>query len=428
MGTASAKKRSESIRIADTTKYTSGSIQALQGNTCRLFLNFHDENGKRHQKSRTYRAADKQKLSKREANIELQRWAKDLELQEELERQRALEEERKAKEPKPPTVDEYMRSYIDSRALKVERRTVSDYNSILNKHISPWLGSYRITELNPELVQGWVNECAKNYSSSTVRKALILLRSAMTEAVERDTLAKNPTRTVHAPKVEKTNPNALGADGRAKLVKFIAIDPASAASTAYSLALFMGMREGEICALRWRYVDLEGGQLEITEAMGRDDSAAKEEHWYIKEPKTGGSHRTLSIPAQLIPALQQRLDEAKASAKNFGMDWRDYFVVGSIDGAPMNGDMLGKRWRATACALDLVGIVGKRPTFHDLRHTWATKAVTDGTDIKTVSSIMGHSNAAMTLNTYTSADPAAKRAAAQNVADSMFAEAEGSVE
>jgi integrase len=69
--------------------------------------------------------------------------------------------------------------------------------------------------------------------------------------------------------------------------------------------------------------------------------------------------------------------------------------------------------------MGLVGTQGRRPTFHDLRHTFATFAIAEGIDVKTVSSIMGHANAAMTLDIYASADADAKRAAAMTIDEAM---------
>lgn len=410
---AQTKKRRSPITIPNATVYKTGSVQAIQGNTCRLFLSYKDEEtGKWKSKNKTYRS-ENEKLTRKEATNALLVWAAELE-----------EDLQTAAAAKKPTVAEYMRFYIDGRANKIERRTISEYDSLLKVHIAPKLGSYQIDELNPDIVQKWVNDCAKTHAPRTVRKALVLLRSAMQQAVDRDTLIKNPCRTVEAPKVPHVNPNALDEKGRAKVLQFIAIDPTSAANMGYSLALLMGMRQGEICGLKWRYVDLDNKTLDIVEALSHDNNATGANHWYTKEPKTASSRRTLSIPDQLIEPLKARLAEARESAFSFGMDYRDFYVIGFADGSPMNGNMLSTRWRTTATALELVGIQGERPTFHDLRHTWATKAVADGTDIKTVSSVLGHTNAAMTLNIYASADPAAKKQAAQNVANSMFAEAQ----
>ena len=82
----------------------------------------------------------------------------------------------------------------------------------------------------------------------------------------------------------------------------------------------------------------------------------------------------------------------------------------------MQPHYLSTRWRIAADALELIGTQGRRPTFHDLRHTFATAAIAHGVDIKTVSSFMGHANAAMTMNTYADADPDAKRRGAETVA------------
>lgn len=81
--------------------------------------------------------------------------------------------------------------------------------------------------------------------------------------------------------------------------------------------------------------------------------------------------------------------------------------------------MLSRGWKTLSDSMGLVGTQGRRPTFHDLRHTFATYAIAEGVDVKTVSSILGHSNAAMTLNIYASADTDAKLAAASTIEDVM---------
>jgi integrase len=93
------------------------------------------------------------------------------------------------------------------------------------------------------------------------------------------------------------------------------------------------------------------------------------------------------------------------------------YVLGGVDGSSMSPAMVLKGWRTLSDSMGLVGTQGKRPTFHDLRHTFATYAIAEGVDVKTVSSILGHSNAAMTLNIYASADPNSKRAAAATIDD-----------
>lgn len=330
------------------------------------------------------------------------------------------EEERTGRK-KGETVADYVSGYIEGRALYVERSTAAEYRRILTKLIEPSIGSVELDELTPDAVQAWVNELAKDFAPVTVRKALVLLRSAMTQAVDRDRLTKNPTRTVKSPKQESPKPNALDERGRAKIARFIAIDPSTRLNIGFGLALYMGMREGEICGLRWRDVDLERGSLSIEQTIGHEGSK-----WYVKEPKTGGSRRTLFIPDALIPAMRERKSQMLEEAVTAGLGGDvlpELFVVGNIDGSFMQPHYLSSRWRKAADALELIGTQGKRPTFHDLRHTFATSAIAHGVDVKTVSSMMGHANAAMTMNTYADADPDAKKRGAETVARALQAEA-----
>lgn len=87
------------------------------------------------------------------------------------------------------------------------------------------------------------------------------------------------------------------------------------------------------------------------------------------------------------------------------------FILGDALGY-YHPDRLSKDWASLTKMLGARGTEGRRLSFHDLRHTWATLALAHGMDVKTVSSNLGHANAAMTLNVYASADPDAKRRAA----------------
>ena len=371
-------------------------------------LKYKDSAGQWRQKQKSLSAK-----GKREAQRELESWRAVMEEQ--------AEEERIAAElgyTPGETVAEYVASYIEGRTNHVERSTAAEYRRILSKLIAPVLGDIELDKLTPDAVQIWVNKLAQEFAPVTVRKALVLLRSAMTQAVERDRLTKNPTRTVKAPKMDAPKPNALDERGRAQVVQFLGIDPASPTSIGVALALFLGLREGEVCGLRWRYVDLDAKTLSIEETIGHEGHK-----WYPKKPKTGGSRRTLHIPDALMPALLTRKTRMNEERMASGLALADLYVTGGADGSFMQPHYLSSKWRTIADALNLIGTQGKRPTFHDLRHTFATAAIAHGVDVKTVSSIMGHANAAMTMNTYASADPDAKKRGAETVAQAMENEA-----
>lgn len=325
------------------------------------------------------------------------------------------------------TVEEYMRDYIDSRASSIEPSTLGGYRRLLHDQIAPMLGNIKLNDLDPETVQAWVNKMRARWSAATTNKALVLLRSAMTQAVERDTLVKNPCRTVKNVKRTPKKPNSLDEKSRARLMAFFESAPASRNVLAYELAFYLGMRQGEVCGLIWRYVDLAAGTIQVQQAIGsdREPRAYKrgDSSYYVKEPKTEGSRRTLPIPDVLVPALAARRQECAERALRLGItDIEGFFVVGDDAGGFMCPSSLSHDWANISRVLGLSGTEGRRPTYHDLRHTFATTAIMNGVDVKTVSSLMGHSNAAMTLNVYASADANAKRRGIDTLAASLAAE------
>ena len=181
------------------------------------------------------------------------------------------------------------------------------------------------------------------------------------------------------------------------------------------IALSTGMRIGEKCGLTWADVSLETRTVWVRRTIARHDGK-----YYLKKPKTRGSMRDIPVAESLARSLDERrkaqateLIVAVLSPTEERMS--RLYVLGGIDGSFMSPTRLSKEWKMLAESLGLVGTQGRRPTFHDLRHTFATYAIAEGVDVKTVSSILGHSNAAMTLNIYASADPDSKRAAAATI-------------
>ena len=312
-------------------------------------------------------------------------------------------------------VESYIKSFEDVRAL--ERSTVSIYGYLL-KHIRDGIGNVRLTQLKADQVQAWeAMMIADGLSASSVRKVHNLLKSALRHAVDTDLLSKNPIAAVRPPKLDAALPNALADSQRRALLTYL--DAAS--STPFNLAVFIaistGMREGEICGLRWSDVSFETRTIWVRRSIARYNGTN-----YVKQPKTRGSIRDVPMASALADALRKRKAAQSTELVVAGLAPTEdrmagLYVLGGVDGSFMSPAMVSKGWRTLSDSMGLVGTQGKRPTFHDLRHTFATYAIAEGVDVKTVSSILGHSNAAMTLNIYASADPNSKRAAAATIDD-----------
>ncbi len=389
------------------TKDKSGTIT---GYKWRAVYYYKDESGKRHQKNVTLKTEGRDKGRSKQVEKAANQEAEAI---------RQQLNEQAVKDPHSgETVAEYFGKYVEERANSIERSSANELRRILKSYIAPSIGKIELDELTPDDVAAWVTKLSKEYAPSTVKKCLTNLRSAMRQAVDRDRLVKDPTRGVKNPQQAHRNPNALDAKGRAKVAQFIALDPDKPLNVGFALAMYMGLREGEICGLTWKCVDLNEGTISIERTIGRDGSK-----WYVKEPKTGGSRRELYAPSIIADMLTARLANAKAECLELGVPFdENMYVTGGADGSFMQPHYLSHRWRIAADALELIGTEGNRPTFHDLRHTFATAAVTAGTDIKTVASMMGHANAAMTLNIYASADKEAKKRGAAVVEQAYMAD------
>lgn len=330
-----------------------------------------------------------------EAKNLLYQWQADL--NREAEEAEARAAERGCTKP----IAELVREHID-RAVNtgaIEKSTVIGYNAAL-RHIREGFGDLPVCDLTRDMVEQWEEDMtASGLSSSTVGKAHRLLKMVLTRAVDADLIPKNPMALVKPPKRKAVNPgiNALDKATRARVMELLDMMQPCRMSTAAKIALHTGMRRAEICALRWQDVDLQGGVLWVRRSIGVAKGGP-----YLKEAKTG-KDRDIA----LTPTIVKVLKEWKANQPDGCV-----YVLGDQLGY-WDPAMLSKEWMNFVKQFGINGTEGRPCTFHDLRHTWATAAVAAGVDIKTVSSNLGHANAAMTLNIYASADPEAKRRAAQ---------------
>lgn len=282
----------------------------------------------------------------------------------------------------PSTADDYRKSLVAWQSLaEIELRDVS------RRQIEAGMRSM--------LSQGRV--------PSTVRKRLVTLRHLFDDAVAYGDVESNPCDGIRNPKQRKTPKNYLPVEERERLKARIASSNLQI-TVAAAIALYAGLREAEICALRASDVNLEAKVGWVRRAIGRDGGKT-----YLKDAKNG-QMRDFPIPEPLSMALGRWIDSNCVHGNSFlltGSDrWADPIV-------------LGRKW-ASLCELEgFQGVLGKAPTFHDLRHTYATVAIASGVDVKTVSSVLGHASAAMTLDIYAVADPVAKRMSAEVMACSI---------
>lgn len=348
------------------------------------------------------------------------------------------------------TVMAYVKQYISMREKAgMEPSTVRDYTKTCHyfgKGGAHAIEAIPLRDLTPRQVEDWEAELlGSGLSGTTVLKAHRLLKQVCKSAVEKDELQKTPVRGFKAPSRSTGKPNALDAEGHTRAMLALSSMKQTPVVVAAQLALYLGLRRGEICALTWGNVDLQGTPWPNTpraqwdtkkvrvnqsfgEALGRGA--------YLKKPKTSAGARVLALEGGIVDVLAQRRaamwDEWSAAMKQANIipteeTFSTLYVIGDTKGSPCVPDTLTRSWRAIARKHNLVGTEGRCVTFHDLRHSAATAAITRGADVSSVAANLGHQQVSTTLNMYTSRDVEAQRQASRLVAEALDAARMGKV-
>lgn len=271
-----------------------------------------------------------------------------------------------------------MERYLQETQTNVKPSTYQAYQRMWRKHILPELGYVAVGRITAGDVQSFASRLQQQgLAVSTVRSVCRLLTACMRYAQQEGHILKNPCRRLHIQAEAAADVRVLGATERAAV-----LDAAmSAADVPVLLAAYTGMRLGEICALKWTDVDWERGTLTVRRTAQRVASAQGGTHLQVDTPKSLRSRRVLPVPAFLLDLLRRLRTSAG-----------EYILAGDRPAEPRTVQ------RRFARMLEQLGIHGVH--FHTLRHSFATRLLELGVDIKTISTLLGHSSAQTTLDFY----------------------------
>ena len=233
---------------------------------------------------------------------------------------------------------------------------------------------------------------AKGLSPKTVRNIHQIITSAMKLAKEQKIIASDPTEGCALPKLEHREMKTLPIE---QLTSFLREARDSGVFEMYYVELATGLRRGELLGLKWEDIDFEHGNFRVKRQVARIDGEI------VEAPlKTKNAYRTLPLAEDTIQVLKQQKKKAGSSP----------WVFPSPTGGPISPDSVLHMLHRV---LKRAGL--PRVRFHDLRHTFATLALQNGVDIKTVSGMLGHFSAGFTLDTYAHVTTAAQKEAARTM-------------
>jgi integrase len=298
-------------------------------------------------------------------------------------------------EPSKITVAEYLRTWLNN-AHELSPKTAERYRQLAEQQIIPQLGAVQLQKLKTSQVQDWHGLIMKAggkdgraLSARTVGHAHRVLHRALQRAVENETLSRNVASVIRPPNVEAQEVEILSADEiRSVLAKL----EGHALRPIVALALATGMRRGELLALRWEDLDLDGAKVRIERSLEETAAGLR-----FKAPKTKHGRRMISLPTSAVEALRiHRFKQLELRiALGQGKPDADVLVFSTIEGAPLSPDNLSRDWRRVVAAMHM-----PRVKFHSLRHSHASALIASGLDVLTVSRRLGHGSPVVTLNTY----------------------------
>ena len=305
------------------------------------------------------------------------------------------------------TVEEWMEVWFQDYAkIKVRPSSHQTYQGYIHNHIRPNIGDIpleKLTSLDLQkfykklLTTGRVDRLEakgqpKGLSAKTVRNIHQILSSALKLAQEQRLILSNSAEGCALPRVEHQEMKTLTT---VQLASFFREARESGVFELYYLELATGLRRGELLGLKWEDVDLDRGDLRVRRQVSRINGEV------VEAPlKTKNAYRTLPLAEDTVSVLREQRRKVGNSP----------WVFPSPNGGPISPDSVLHMLHRV---LKRAGLPKVR--FHDLRHTFATLALQNGVDVKTVSGMLGHFSAGFTLDTYAHITSAAQRQAAQTM-------------
>ena len=317
------------------------------------------------------------------------------------------------------TVAEYLTEWLAFVKPRVRPRTYTRYEQIVRVHLIPALGKVRLPRLtDTHLDHMYTAKLESGLSPRTVHHLHVVLGTALRRALKKRLVARNVCQLAEPPAVEASERPTLDA---AKVRELLTAAQGDRFEALYWLATHTGAREGELLGLRWRFVDLKAGTVQIVATLQRTPDG-----FVFGKPKSKKGERTITVGPEVVAALRRhraRQNDERLQAREL---WGDLDLVFPNEiGRPVEaGNFLRRSFWPL---LDKIGLCEHRTTtetrirrgkpvevekvtlipqrhFHDLRHSFASLAMKRNVHPSIVAATLGHAKTSTTLDMYTHGD------------------------
>ncbi len=300
-------------------------------------------------------------------------------------------------------LSDYLDDWLSRKETNLALSTFQDYQKLTKIYLKPKLGHIPISKLTPHYIESlhsWME--GKGLSPRTIQYTHRILSQSLKRAVRLEMLARNVCEVVETPRLRRKEMKFLTPE---QVHMLLEVNKGLPYWPVFFLAIYTGLRKGELLGLRWQDVSLHSGTISVNQTVGRITGKGM----VVSQPKTYHSRRTVSLP----PSAQRMLIDLKLKQKeqreSGHMKWDESaFVFCNADGGPLSPERVSYEFRRALKRAKLPPL-----RFHDTRHTHASLMLKQGVNPKIVSERLGHTNISITLDVYSHLMPGMQEEAAR---------------
>lgn len=310
--------------------------------------------------------------------------------------------------PSKTTMTEYLNKWLlDYAKPNLSPRGYERYESITRVHLIPSLGNIIMTQLRPDHLQShYTAKLNSGLSALTVRYLHTVMHKALQTAVKRGLVIRNVADGVDVPRAQR---NDMQTWDEYEVTRFLETAKESTYYELFFLALFTGMRRGELLALRWQDIDFMFSQISVNRTLHRLQGGKYGNGSYVfTQPKSERSRRTIALSSSVILTLKNYKEKQSIIRDKLGISLKDDdLVFSNLKGEPLRPNTITRAWSMLAARAGV-----KIIRLHDARHTHASLLLKQGVHPKIVQERLGHASIQITLDTYSHVAPGLQEAAA----------------